>query len=124
MGYNLVLGTYGSFGGFNLVFGFFDEKKNGVIEFEEFIHALSVKQMVVAILRESHTILPNDLLEAILDTAYVRRAGADWDNKINRVEWKNFVMRHPALLKNLTLPYLKDVTTLFPSFVFNTVAED
>ncbi|PWZ31450.1 Calcineurin B-like protein 9 [Zea mays] len=137
------------------VFYLFDEKKNGVIEFDEFIHSLSVfhplapiedkidcmlydlrqtgfiereevKQMVIAILMESDLKLSDDLLEAIIDK----------DGKINKEEWKEFALRHPNLLKNMTLPYLRftsdllifmksrDITTVFPSFVFNTAVED
>ncbi|KAI9108467.1 hypothetical protein K1719_020658 [Acacia pycnantha] len=126
------------------VFHLFDSKNDGVIEFGEFVRALSVfhpvapqeqkaafafqiydlwqtgfierdevRELILALLRESDLILSADLIEAIIDQAF-KEADLKGDGKIDLEEWNEFAAQNPSILKNMTIPYLKDLNTQFP----------
>ncbi|KAE9464730.1 hypothetical protein C3L33_03353, partial [Rhododendron williamsianum] len=75
--------------------------------------------MVLALLHESDLVLLDDDVELIVDKTF-NDADAKGDGQIDQEEWKEFVSNNPSLIKNMTLPYLMDLTLAFPSFVVST----
>uniref|UniRef100_A0A0A0L9L3 Calcineurin B-like protein n=1 Tax=Cucumis sativus TaxID=3659 RepID=A0A0A0L9L3_CUCSA len=137
------------------IFDLFDVKRNGVIEFGEFVRSLGIfhpnasikdkitfafrlydlrqtgfieqeelKEMVLALLHESELTLSDDVIETIVEKVFTQCCTASHTYPIDQEEWREFVMKYPSLIKNMTLPYLKDITMAFPSFVASTEVED
>ncbi|PKI40482.1 calcineurin B-like protein 4 isoform X7 [Punica granatum] len=132
------------------IFDLFDVNGNGRIEFSEFVRSLAIfhpkttdqvkasyafrlydlrqtgciervelKEMVLALFYESELNLSDDVVETIVNKTFAE-ADAKGDGKIDEEEWRDYVAKNPSLLKNMTLPYLMDISVAFPSFVLNS----
>uniref|UniRef100_A0A1J3H3V1 Calcineurin B-like protein n=2 Tax=Noccaea caerulescens TaxID=107243 RepID=A0A1J3H3V1_NOCCA len=119
------------------IFGLFDMRNDGAIDFGEFVHTLNIfhpnsSQRDKAIFafrlydtRQNGFIEPEEVKEMIIDVleeselvlteiiidSIVSKTfeEADWkkDGKIDMEEWEKFVATNPLTLKNMTIPFLK-----------------
>ncbi|CAI0541756.1 unnamed protein product [Linum tenue] len=109
------------------VFDLFDVKRNGVIEFGEFVRSLGVFHPDAPV--EDKISFAFRLYD-LRQTGFIEReetfedADSKSDGRIDTEEWKQFVKKNPSLIKNMTLPYLKDITLAFPSFILSSEVED
>ncbi|KAL3021612.1 hypothetical protein AAZX31_05G203200 [Glycine max] len=110
------------------VFQLFDSKNDGVIEFGEFVKALSVFHPAAPQAQKADFAFR---LYDISQRGFIERgetfeeADSKGDGRIDPEEWQEFVARNPSLLlRNMTIPYLKDLTTQFPSFKLTSGIED
>lgn len=101
----------------SFAFKLYDLRRKGYIEREE------LKEMILAILEELNVTLPDDRIEAMIDKTFMD-ADSKRDGRIDLDEWKEFVAKNPSLMKMMTLPYLRDITTFFPGFLCNTQVLD
>ncbi|CAO2179336.1 unnamed protein product [Urochloa humidicola] len=105
------------------VFDLFDQKQNGVIEFGEFVRSLSVFHPDAP---EEQKVAFAFKLYDLRQTGFIERnetfdqADTKGDGRIDQEEWTAFAKDNPYVLRNMTLPYLKDITMVFPSFVVHS----
>uniref|UniRef100_A0A0E0C787 Calcineurin B-like protein n=1 Tax=Oryza meridionalis TaxID=40149 RepID=A0A0E0C787_9ORYZ len=100
-----------------LIHKLYDLRGTGYIEKEE------LREMVLALLDESDLHLSECAVEAIVDNTF-SQADSNGDGRIDPEEWEQFVKANPASLRNMSLPYLQDITMAFPSFVMHSEAHD
>ncbi|XP_055820131.1 calcineurin B-like protein 7 isoform X2 [Solanum dulcamara] len=109
------------------LFDLFDVKRNGIIEFGEFVRSLSIFHPKAP---EEDKITFAFKVYDLKNTGYIERdetiqeADLNGDGRIDPKEWKELVTRYPSLIKNMTLPYLEEVTILFPCFVMTSKVRD
>ncbi|GAQ84394.1 Calcium-binding EF-hand family protein [Klebsormidium nitens] len=137
------------------VFELFDIKRNGVIEFGEFVRSLSVfhpraptndklafafklydlrqtgtidivevEMMLTALMKETPDLdFSDEVIRHIVEQTFAE-ADTNQDGKIDQEEWAVMVEKHPNILKNMTLPSLRDITSDYPSFIFQSGVDD
>ncbi|XP_073303566.1 calcineurin B-like protein 7 isoform X1 [Primulina huaijiensis] len=103
----------------SFAFRLYDLRHTGYIERE------GLKEMVLATLREHELdlCLSIDAVEAMVDKT-LQEADLKGDGKIDEEEWKDLVAKNPSLIKNMTIPCLRDITLAFPHFVVESEVPD
>ncbi|PWZ55972.1 Calcineurin B-like protein 5 [Zea mays] len=94
------------------------QSKLDVVTAECLTEKEKLKEMVLALLDESDLDIASDAVEMIVDRTF-DQADTKGDGKIDQEEWTEYAKDNPYVLRNMTLPYLKDITMVFPSFVMH-----
>ncbi|XBJ19645.1 hypothetical protein VPH35_010593 [Triticum aestivum] len=109
------------------VFHLFDLKRNGVIEFGEFVRSLSIFHPKALVSDKAAFAFK---LYDLRGTGYIEKeetfsqADTNGDGRLDPKEWEEFVKKNPTSLRNMSLPYLQDITTTFPSFATHSEVND
>ncbi|GAU35963.1 hypothetical protein TSUD_207670 [Trifolium subterraneum] len=134
------------------IFTVFDKKKKGKLDFEDFIRSMSffhpdtplndkidfsfkvydlnnngfiereeVRQMLTA--SEISKPMPDESVEHVIDKTFLE-ADLNRDGQIDPDEWRTFVTNNQTVINYMTVPNLRDITTLFPDFIWKTVVQD
>ncbi|KEH32108.1 calcineurin B-like molecule protein [Medicago truncatula] len=101
----------------NFSFRLFDLNDNGFIERQE------VKHVVIATVDELELGVNDEAIEALLDKTFLDM-DQNKDGQIDIHEWRSFVTHNPNLIKFMTIPSLREITTYFPGFILNTTMDD
>ncbi|KAK2357755.1 calcineurin B protein [Trifolium repens] len=99
-------------------FRMYDLNNNGFIEPGE------IRQMLTTYLvTETSDIIPDETVELIIKKTFMD-ADLNRDGLIDPDEWRAFVTQNPTVIKYMTILQLKQVTTIFPDFIWNTVVQE
>lgn len=91
----------------------YDLDNTGYIEPDE------IKRFLAELLRDNpHIILDTSEINEIVNQT-LREADLAGDGHISMEEWLSLVRSNPGIISYMTLPVLRQVTTKYPSFLFN-----
>ncbi|KAL5076516.1 hypothetical protein RYX36_015500 [Vicia faba] len=98
-------------------FKLYDLNGDGVIERQE------AREMLVVVFCVFQHEPTDEELDYILDKAFLE-ADTNRDRNIDIDEWRVYVNRNPGAIRIMTVPYLREVTTIFPDFLFHSNVKD
>lgn len=94
-------------------FRIYDLDDTGTISKEE------IRILLKALLKDNQNLhIPDAAIDEIVERTF-KEVDIDSNGTINLEEFKVLVNKNPSVISYMTLPILKELTTKFPSFIFN-----